>query len=82
MTNDELMHLRRRLKSGEYSGVDIMGAWLALDELVVARKDAERYRWLRDCTYAGERAIHRAGELLTLDELDEAIDAELAGANG
>ncbi len=33
MTNEELELLRIKLKTGEYSGVDIMSAWVALDEL-------------------------------------------------
>ena len=37
MTNDELKVLRMRLKSGEYDGTHIMQAWVAIDELIVAK---------------------------------------------
>ena len=36
MSNDELKLLRAKLKSGEYDGVDIMHAWMVLDELLGA----------------------------------------------
>lgn len=36
MTNDELKLLRAKLKCGEYDGVDIMHAWMVLDELLGA----------------------------------------------
>jgi len=34
----ELQVLRMRLKSGEYDGVHIMHAWLAIDELIELKK--------------------------------------------
>jgi hypothetical protein len=33
LDDEELAGLRIRLKSGDYDGVDIMHAWLAVDEL-------------------------------------------------
>ena len=33
LDDEELAGLRIRLKSGEYDGVDVMHAWLAVDEL-------------------------------------------------
>jgi len=47
MTNDELKVLKMRLKSGEYDGVHIMQAWIAIDELINCRdslKDLEDFR--------------------------------------
>ena len=38
MTNEELGFLRTKLKSGEYDGVDIMQAWIAIDELIELRE--------------------------------------------
>lgn len=38
LDSDELNHLRIKLKNGEYDGVDLMHAWLAIDELIDARK--------------------------------------------
>ncbi len=38
MDNEDLKALRVRLKIGEYDGVDIMSAWLAIDELVDLRE--------------------------------------------
>ena len=37
MDNNELQLLRTKLKNGEYDGVDIMHAWMAIDELLEAR---------------------------------------------
>ena len=38
MTRKEILSvLRSNLKSGEYDGVDIMKAWLAIDELIELR---------------------------------------------
>lgn len=37
LDDNELQSLRVRLKSGEYNGVDIMHAWLAIDELLDIR---------------------------------------------
>ena len=34
---EDLSVLRSNLKSGEYDGVDIMKAWLAIDELIELR---------------------------------------------
>lgn len=31
---EDLLELKTRLKSGEYDGVDIMHAWIAIDELI------------------------------------------------
>jgi len=33
LDDEELAFLRTKLKNGEYDGVDIMHAWLAIDEL-------------------------------------------------
>lgn len=38
LNNDELKQLRRALKIGEYDGVDLMHAWLAIDELIELRE--------------------------------------------
>ena len=38
MRIDELEVLRMRLKSGEYDGVHLMQAWLAIDELILWKK--------------------------------------------
>lgn len=83
MTNDELMHLRRRLKSGEYDGVDIMSVWLALDELVEVRKDAERYRWLRREHASDGPSYHvrRPSNCPAPRDLDADLDAAMKGAN-
>lgn len=37
MDTDELKNLMVRLKQGEYDGMDIMHAWIAIDELVELR---------------------------------------------
>lgn len=37
-TQTELQFLRTKLKTGEYDGVDIMQAWLAIDELMALRE--------------------------------------------
>ena len=42
LDNDELKHLRRMLKSGEYDGADLMRAWLAIDELIELREWREK----------------------------------------
>lgn len=42
LDNEELKHLRRLLKSGEYSGADLMRAWLAIDELIELREWKEK----------------------------------------
>lgn len=46
------------------------------DELAALRRDAERYRWLRECDWDGDRAVHVPGdpELLSGELLDNAID--------
>ena len=33
-TVEELKALKVRLKTGEYNGVDIMSAWIAIDDLI------------------------------------------------
>jgi len=38
MKNDELRYLRTKLKSGEFDGVDVMSAWIAIDELIALRE--------------------------------------------
>lgn len=38
LDNDELRHLIVMLKSGEYSGSDLMRAWIAIDELIEIRE--------------------------------------------
>jgi len=38
MENDELKLLKMKLKQGDYNGVDIMQAWLAIDELIELRE--------------------------------------------
>ncbi|WP_045769529.1 hypothetical protein [Xanthomonas albilineans] len=50
-----------------------------------AQRDAERYRWLRDCDSDGEDMVIIRGEkgrhtdaLLSLDQLDAAIDTAIA----
>ncbi|NOY72183.1 MAG: hypothetical protein GXP14_07365 [Gammaproteobacteria bacterium] len=48
MTNDELKDLRVRLKSGEYDGVHIMQAWIAIDELVKKRIELKELREFRE----------------------------------
>lgn len=43
MSDEELLFLREKLKSGEYDGADIMQAWAAIDklrELIAWRKKA------------------------------------------
>lgn len=57
MTNDELKFLRTKLKQGEYDGVDIMTAWLAIDELLELRN------W-RDKAFEAHPNIDRDIELL------------------
>ena len=93
MDDSELEHLRVKLKSGEYDGVDIMRAWLALDEARSMRKDAERYRLLRACADDCGLVISFCPPGSSLDwtgvqqsyqaaaDLDEAIDAAMNGAN-
>lgn len=39
---NDLIFLRQRLKSGEYDGVDIMLAWMAIDELIELRVQQEK----------------------------------------
>jgi predicted Zn-dependent protease len=48
-----------------------------------AERDAARYRWLRECDYDGDAAIHTADgrELKMGADLDAAIDAALAVQN-
>ena len=41
LDNKQLQVLRMRLKSGEYDGVHLMKAWLAIDELIEARDEIE-----------------------------------------
>jgi hypothetical protein len=78
MTDADLQAVRTRLKTGEYDGTDIMRAWIAIDELLLARKDAERYRWLRnDQNWPAVFSSHDAPEPLRKDELDAAIDAAM-----
>jgi len=38
METDDLKFLRMKLKQGEYDGVDIMQAWIAIDELIEWRE--------------------------------------------
>ncbi len=38
MQSDDLNLLRLKLKSGEYDGADVMRAWIAIEELVRARR--------------------------------------------
>jgi hypothetical protein len=38
LDNKELLHLKHKLKSGEYDGADLMYAWIALDELIELRE--------------------------------------------
>lgn len=45
-------------------------------------RDAARYRWLRECDIAGDRAVHNGDELREGDSLDAAIDAARAGNGG
>ena len=42
MNIDELEYLRVKLKQGEYGGVEIMQAWIAIDELVELKKWQEK----------------------------------------
>ena len=85
MDDSELEHLRVKLKSGEYDGVDIMRAWLALDEARSMRKDAERYRYAR--RHMDPRTpplwvwVGCAGSEEFSRQNDEAIDAAMNGAN-
>jgi hypothetical protein len=44
MEDEELLALRDRLKSGKYDGGDIAQAWLAIDALIVARREIDRLR--------------------------------------
>ena len=37
MTNEDLKALKVALKSGEYNGVHIMQAWIAVDGLITAK---------------------------------------------
>lgn len=37
LNNEELQHLRTKLKIGDYDGTDVMKAWLAVDELIELR---------------------------------------------
>lgn len=46
MTSEQLQVLRMRLKSGEYDGAHIMQAWIAIDELIEARKENEKLKEL------------------------------------
>ena len=43
MKTEELRVLRMRLKSGEYDGVHIMQAWIAIDELIELREFRDKY---------------------------------------
>jgi hypothetical protein len=40
--DDELKYLKMQLKQGEYDGLDIMQAWLAIDELLELRAWREK----------------------------------------
>ena len=40
--DDELKYLKMQLKHGEYDGLDIMQAWLAIDELLELRAWREK----------------------------------------
>ena len=40
--DDELKYLKMQLKHGEYDGLDIMQAWLAIDELLELRSWREK----------------------------------------
>lgn len=42
MTSTELKALRIRLKCGEFDGVDIMKAWIAIDELAKLKEEEEK----------------------------------------
>ena len=58
MNCNDLLGVRARLQSGEYDGVDIMRAWLAIDELIDLRN------W-RDMAFQAHPNIDRDIELLT-----------------
>lgn len=57
MTTEELAFLRTKLKSGDYDGVDIMHAWMAIDEL-------RQLRSWRDKAFQAHPNIDRDIELL------------------
>ena len=42
LNDEELKLLRMNLKQGDYNGVDIMHAWLAIDELLELRAWREK----------------------------------------
>jgi len=42
LDDEQLRALRVRLKSGEYDGVDLMKAWIAIDELIEARGEIDK----------------------------------------
>lgn len=44
LNNAQLKGLRMRLKSGEYDGVHLTKAWLAIDELIDLRGKVERIK--------------------------------------
>ena len=49
MNDEGLKVLRMRLKSGEYDGVHIMQAWIAIDELVELREKVGNLEATCDC---------------------------------
>ena len=44
MTEEELKALVAQLKSGEYNGVTIMLAWIAIEELIVCKAELEEIK--------------------------------------
>ncbi len=62
--DDELKYLKMQLKHGEYDGLDIMQAWLAIDELLRTASMARK-----------ERLMYTRMQTLDINALDENVGA-------
>jgi hypothetical protein len=68
--DNELIELRDRLKHGTPDGGDIMQAWIAIDALIMARREIERLQAVPAVPESAIQAVWEHGVRVGLENAD------------